>query len=203
VKLYYSSGSCSLAAHITIREAKLDVEIERVNTADKVTETGRNFLEVNPKGGVPALELDDGAVLTENVVVLPYLADLAPAAQLIPPDGLARMRVIEALSFIGAELHKTYSPLFRKDIAPAWKAGMLTILDRRLGQLSAMLDSKSYLLGEQFTVADTYAFAVLRWSDRFDIDLGKWPRLIAYRARIAARPAVRQATQEQGLLENA
>jgi glutathione S-transferase len=199
MKLYYSKGSCSLAAYILVREAKLAVELERIDTKTKVTETGRNFLKVNPKGGVPALELDDGEVLTENVVILPYLADLAPAANLSPVDGLPRLRQLELLSFIGSEIHKTYSPFFRPDITPDWRAGMLAILDRRLGQFDEMLGDKPYLQGEHFTGADAYAFAVLRWSKGQNIDLGRWPRIAAYVARIAARPAVKQAMEEQGL----
>jgi glutathione S-transferase len=196
MKLYYAPGACSLAPHIIIREAGLDVELDKVSFGkERTTAGGRNFYDVNPQGAVPALELDHGEVLTEAQVLIQYLAAQKPQAKLAPTEGFARWRFLETLNFIATELHKGTSPLFKKptdDVRDATKANLVNryqLLDRKLGD-------KDYLLG-QFTVADAYAFVVLNWARRFEVETT--PRLQAYFKRIMARPAVQQTLQEEGL----
>jgi glutathione S-transferase len=196
MKLYYAPGACSLAPHIIIREAGLDVELDKVSFGkERTTAGGRNFYDVNPQGAVPALELDHGEVLTEAQVLIQYLAAQKPQAKLAPTEGFARWRFLETLNFIATELHKGTSPLFKKptdDVRDATKANLVNrylLLDRKLGD-------KDYLLG-QFSVADAYAFVVLNWARRFEVETT--PRLQAYFKRIMARPAVQQTLREEGL----
>lgn len=196
MKLYYSPGACSLAPHIIVREAGLNVALDKVSFGkERLTEDGRNFYDVNPQGAVPALELDTGEVLTEAQVLLQYLAAQTPAKKLAPAEGFDRWRLLETLNFIATELHKGISPLFRKPDEAARKtitetvANRFTLLDRKLGD-------KDYLVGE-FSIADAYAFVTLNWARRFEIPVT--PKLQAYFERIRARPAVQQALKEEGL----
>lgn len=200
MKLFYSPGSCSLAPHILIHEGGLSVGVERVlRGTPKKTETGRVYTDINPMGAVPALELDDGAVLTENAVLLQYLAELKPEANLAPPrGGMEHWRFLETLNFIATELHKGFSQLFAGP-PEEWKEKVLERLFNRFDLLQARLGDKNYLCGA-FSAADAYAFAVLNWSPIFKIDLGRWPKLQAYLERVKARPAVRQAMEKEGLI---
>jgi len=196
MKLYYAPGACSLAPHIIVREAGLNVDLNKVSFGkEQLTEDGRNFYDINPQGAVPALELDNGEVLTEAQVLLQYLAALAPEKNLAPADGFDRWRLLETLNFIATELHKGISPLFKKPADDARKgivetvANRFTLLDRKLGD-------KDYLVG-QFSIADAYAFVTLNWARKFEIPVT--PKLKAYFERISARPAVQQTLQEEGL----
>jgi glutathione S-transferase len=198
MKLYYSPGACSLAPHIVIREAGLDASLERVNLAEKQTQDGRNYLAINPQGSVPALELDDGAVLTENAAVLQYLAFLAPGGQLAPQEGMAHWRLLETLNFIATELHKGFGPLFHKP-APEAREALVKQLQKRLSLLQGKLGDNPFLLGDRFTIADAYAFVVLRWAHKFRIDLSGLPRLTDYFERLSARHSVQTALTEEGL----
>ncbi|MGD9968315.1 MAG: glutathione transferase GstA [Hyphomonadaceae bacterium] len=196
MKLFYSPGACSLAPHIVIREAGLDLALDKVSFGkERLTEDGRNFYAINPQGSVPALELDNGEVLTEAQVLLQYLASLAPEKNLAPTDGFDRWRLLEALNFIATELHKGISPLFRKP-ADDVRAGIVETVANRFTLLDRKLGEKEYLIGD-FSIADAYAFVTLNWARRFEIPVT--PRLKAYYARILARPAVQQALQEEGL----
>lgn len=196
MKLYYAPGACSLGPHIIVREAGLDVELNKVTFGkERLTEDGRNFYDINPQGAVPALELDNGEVLTEAQVLLQYLASLKPEAKLAITEGFDRWRFLEALNFIATELHKGTSPLFRKpndEVREATKANLVN----RYQLLEQKLGDKDYLLG-QFTVADAYAFVVLNWARRFEVPLPA--KLTAYFERIRARPAVQKTLQEEGL----
>ena len=196
MKLYYAPAACSLGPHIIIREAGLDVALDKVSFGkERLTEGGRNFYDINPQGAVPALELDTGEVLTEAQVLLQYLAAQAPQKNLAPSEGIAHWRLLETLNFIATELHKGISPLFKKPDETTRKtitetvANRFTLLDRKLGD-------KDYLIG-QFSIADAYAFVVLNWARRFEIPVS--PRLQAYFERIRARPAVRKTLEEEGL----
>jgi glutathione S-transferase len=203
MKLYYSTGSCSLAPDIALHEAGVKFDREKVDLKQKVTETGANYRDVNPKGSVPALELDDGQVLTEVAAVVQYIADQVPAKKLAPPAGsLERYRLQEWLSFVGTELHKSFSAFFRQ--APdAWQDTMRQALAARFDFLTQKLQGKQYLMGDDFTVADAYCFAVIRWTEleMTKIDLSKWPVLVEYKNRIAARPAVHAAMVAQGIIK--
>ena len=200
MKLYYAPGACSLAPHIIAREAGLDVRLEPVEfRADGRWAGGRDFWQINPKGAVPALELDNGEVLTENAVVLQYLASLAPQADLGPPaQGMPRWRFLELLNFIATELHKGFAPLFKQP-TPEVRDQTLQALGVRFELLARQLADRSYLTGERFTIADAYAYVMLSWTRMHKLDLASWPSLGAFLDRVAARPAVRLARQEEGL----
>jgi glutathione S-transferase len=202
VKLYYLTGACSLASNIALREAGLKFELVKVDRHTRKTADGHDYNEINPKGYVPALALDNGETLTENVAVLQYIADHSPAAKLAPPAGtMERHRLVEWLAFVSSEIHKAYSPLFREDATEATKQYTLANLTRRLEHLNRMLANKNFLMGEQFTVADCYLFTVLSWSPHVKLDLGRWPELKRYVDRIAARPHVIEALKSEGLLK--
>ncbi|HRP12164.1 MAG TPA: glutathione transferase GstA [Terricaulis sp.] len=198
MKLYYAPGACSLAPHIIVREANLDVALDKVAFApERRTEGGRDFYEINPQGAVPTLELDDGKILTEAQVLLQYLAAQAPDKKLLPSEGFAKWRALETLNFIATELHKGIGALFKKP-GPEARPGIEANIASRLGLLDGKLGDQDYLLGD-FSVADAYAFVTLRWAKAFKIDLSPWPRLEAYFQRVQARPAVQAALAAEGL----
>jgi glutathione S-transferase len=200
VKLYYFTGACSLASNIALREAGLSFELVKVDRRTKRTADGLDFNEVNPKGYVPVLRLDDGAVLTENVTVLQYIADRNPAAKLAPPAGtMERYRLMEWLSFINSEVHKQFTPLFRQDAPEETKEYARKNLAVRLGYLQRTMGSKTFLMGEQYTVADSYLYTVLSWGPHANVDLGQWPELKRYVERNGQRPHVLEARKAEGL----
>ena len=199
MKLYFSPGACSLSPHIVLRELGLPFELERVDTKAQKTASGADFTAINPKKYVPTLQLDGGEVLTEGAVIVQYLADRKPDAQLAPPAGsMERYRLQEWLNYIASEIHKSYSPLFRaaEEQRPALRDAMAP----KFEYLAGHLQSRAFLLGERFSVADAYLFTVLNWSKRVGIDLARWPSLHSYVQRIAARPAVHTAMETEGLL---
>jgi len=200
MKLYYAPGACSLSPHIVLREAGFDITLEKVNLRTKETESGGNFLAINPKGYVPALELDGGEILTEGPAIIQYVADLVPEKKLVPPAGtLARAHVQEWLNFIGTELHKSFSPLFNPATSDDAKAAARALIDRRLAFAASVLDAQPYLTGDSFTVADAYLFTVLSWTGYVKVDITPWPSLGAYFERVKARPAVQAAMAAEGL----
>jgi glutathione S-transferase len=202
MKLYFSPGACSLSPHIALLEAGLDFTLERVDVRAKQTASGRDFLTINPKGYVPALEMNDGAVLTEGPAIVQFIADLAPDRQLAPANGtLERYRLVEWLNFISTELHKSFSPLFRPTSTEDMKEAARAHLTNRLNWLAGQLEGRDYLMGSQFTVADAYLFTVLGWANFVQFDLAQWPVFAAYTQRVAARPAVQQALRAEGLLK--
>ena len=199
MKLYYSPGACSLAPHIIISEAGLDVQLDKVTLGQKPTTTdGRDFRAINPQGSAPALELDDGSVLTENAVVLQYLASLVPSANLAPQQGMAHWRLLETLNFIATELHKGFSPLFHKPSGEL-REELIKRVRNRLTLLAGKLGSKPFLMGDHFTIADAYAFVILRWARHFRLDISDLPELNSYFERLLGRPAVKRALAEEGL----
>jgi glutathione S-transferase len=200
MKLYYLAGACSMAANIALREAGLKFELVKVDRQTRRAADGLDFNEVNSKGYVPALTLDSGETLTENVAVLQYIADRNPAAKLAPAAGtLERYRLVEWLAFINSEIHKSFGPLFRKDAPDDTKNYARQNIATRAGWLNSNLGSRSFLLGEQFTVADAYLFVVLGWGARVGIDLGQWPQVQRLVARVGARPHVIEALKSEGL----
>jgi glutathione S-transferase len=201
VKLYYMIGTCSLASLISLYESGTKFESAAVDRKTRKTADGLDFdREVNSKGYVPALRLDDGQILTENVAVLLYIADRNPAARLAPAEGmLERYRVIEWLAFINSEIHKNYTPLFYPTASEDTKQFTRGNLTHRLDWLSTALGSKQFLTGDTFTVADAYLFAVLGWSAHVAVDLGKWPNLKRFRSDLTSRPAVKSALKAEGL----
>jgi len=202
MKLYYSPGACSLASHIALYETGLPFEIDRLIKTTKMTIGGENFMQVNPKGYVPALRLDDGSVLTEGAAVLQYIADQQPDAGLAPGAGtMERYRLQEWLTFISSELHKSFGPFFIKETPEEVKANLRNLLTKRLSYVETQLANKPYLMGDHFTVADAYLFVVAGWSNHIGFDLSPFPRINDYLARIAARPAVQAAMKAEGLLK--
>ena len=199
MKLYYYPGACSMAPHIVLNEAKLKFELDKVDLAAKKTAGGEDYLQVNPKGYVPALRLDDGSVLTEASVICQYLADLRPRRGLAPkPRTMERYRLEEWLNFCAAEIHKSLGAFFNPKMTPEWREAQLALVGRRFDYLESALARNEYLMGE-FSIADAYLFTVLNWTNLHNIDVSKWPNIKAYMARIAARPSVKKAMKAEGL----
>jgi glutathione S-transferase len=201
MKLYYSPGACSLSPHIIACEAELPIELIKVNLESKQTETGEDFRQLNPNGYVPVLILDDGNRLTEGPAIVQYLADLAPDKKLAPPAGtFERYQLQQWLNFISTEIHKSFSPLFNPVAPEAAKQLAIDILMTRLETVAEHLSSRSFLLGENFSVADIYLFVTLSWGQYVNIDISRWPALARYADKISVRPAVQKAMKEEGLI---
>ena len=204
MKLFFSPGACSLAPHIALIEAQRGFDLERVDLGTHRTARGQDYYAINPKGYVPALQLDgpDSSILTEVAVILQYIADLAPEAHLAPPSGtFARYHLQAHLNFIATEIHKQFSPLFAAATPIATQQTQRSKLGTRFLYLQDLLSDRAYLMGESFTVADAYLFVMLTWCERFQLDLGLWPVLDAYYLRVRNRPAVRAAMAQEGLIE--
>lgn len=198
--LYATPGACSLAPHIALREAGVPFELVKVDLKAKRTEAGEDFLAVNPLGKVPTLALDSGERLTENAVILQYVADQAPQARLIPPAGtFQRYRALEGLNYIATEIHKGFGPLFQLDTPPDYRPVALQALSDRFRHLDRKLDGQAFLLGDSISVLDFYSFVTGRWAAAMKVDLSGCAQLPAYWERIAARPATRQALEAEGL----
>ncbi|WP_280542423.1 glutathione transferase GstA [Chromohalobacter sp. 11-W] len=199
MKLYYAPNTCSLSPHIVLRELALPFALVRVDNRKKVTEDGRDFFTINPKGYVAALELKEGQILTEGPAILLYLADLEPQMNLSPAVGSwERIRLQEWLAFINSEIHAGLAPLFNAELPDAAKGVFRDKIFKRFDYLESTLEQKDHLMGEHFNVADAYLFTVLGWCRFFDIGLDPWPALASYMARIGDRPAVRAARQAEG-----
>jgi glutathione S-transferase len=193
MKLYFAPMTCSLSPHIVLRELALPFELIRVDNQSKRTADGKDFRQINPKGYVAALQLDNGQVLTEGPAIVQYLADQVPGHTLAPANGSwQRTRLQEQLNFISSEIHGGSAPLFNRDIDPTTRALFQHKLSQRLDYLNHLLATQPYLL-EHFSVADAYLFTVLQWLPQFDIEISDWPALAAYTASIAERPSVRAA----------
>jgi glutathione S-transferase len=200
MKLYISPGACSLAPHIALIAAGLPFSIERVSLKTKAIAGGGDFRDINDKGSVPALQLDNGKVLTEAVVLLQYIADQAPAANLAPAAGtFERYQVMEWLNYIATELHKRFTPLFTPGCTEEGRTAAWAALARPLNYVAGKLEGGEFLTGSQFTIVDAYLFTVLNWAVFAKFDLNAWPMLQAYQARVAAIPAVQEAMRVEGL----
>jgi glutathione S-transferase len=203
MKLYYSPGACSLSPHIALLEAGLPHDLVKVDLRAKKLENGDDYLKVNPKGQVPALQLDSGEIVTEGPVIVQMIADrvgkdLAPAR-----DSTERYKLLEWLNFITTELHKNFGPIFSPALADDAKAFFKDRVMGKFKYIDSQLGGRDYLMGKQFTVADGYLFTMLSWADRMKFDLSAMPNLLAYKARIAARPKVQEALNKEGLLKAA
>lgn len=200
MKLFLKPGACSLSPHIVLEESGLPYETEVVDLKTKVTASGADYWAINPKGYVPALLLDNGELLTEGPAIVQYLADQVPAKKLAPANGtLERYRLQSWLTYIGTELHKSFSPFFNPAAGNDWKEAAKANLEKRIAYADQQLTGKSYLMGEDFSVADAYLFTVLGWAKFIKLDLAQWPNVAAYMNRIAARPAVQAALKAEGL----
>ena len=205
MKLYYAPGACSLATHILMREAGLPVELEKVDIRNKSTEHGEDWMSLNPKGYVPALRMDDGEVLTENLVIHGYIADLKPETKLAPAHGTkARLRQDELAVYVSTEIHKTYGAMFNPAITDDARKGAVDRLNMRYKLIEQLLsDGRTYLTGEQFSTVDAYLFTVTNWANMLKIDLSAFPKLLAYQQRVASRPAVQASLVAEGLVKAA
>ena len=204
MKLYYSPGACSLSPHIALLEAGLPYDLVKVDLRAKKLESGEDYLKINPKGQVPALALDTGELVTEGPVIVQKIADQAKDKNLAPArDTADRYKLQEWLNFVTAELHKNFSPLFSPVLPDDTKAFFKDRLLAKFKYIDSQLAGRDYLMGQQFTVADGYLFVMLAWADRLNIDLSGLQNLMAYKARVAARPKVREALTKEGLLKAA
>jgi glutathione S-transferase len=198
MKLYYSPGACSLSPHIVASELGIPLTLVKVDIAKKQLADGGDFWAITPKGYVPAVELDDGQVLTEGTAIIQYLADSKPEGKLAPAAGsFERVRLQETLGYINSELHKSYSPLFSPTTPAEVRAEREAYLGKRYALIEKQLEGKSYLFGEQFTVADAYLYTVTTWAAYVKLDLSSFPNLVAFQARVAERPAVKAAHQAE------
>ena len=200
MKLYYSPGACSLSPHIALREAGLAFEPVPAPTKTHQLPDGTDYYQINPLGYVPLLELDDGTRLREGPVIVQYIADQVPTKNLAPANGtLPRYRLQEWLTFIGMELHRSFSPLFNAAMPEDGKQIFRDRLSRRYEWLDGQLAGREYLMADHFTVADGYLFTVTRWAKAVDIDISRRAHVLAHHERIAARPAVQEALKAEGL----
>jgi glutathione S-transferase len=202
MKLYYSPGACSLSPHIALQEAGLAFTPVLASTKSHKLQDGTDYYTINPLGYVPVLELDDGTRLREGPAIVQYIADQVPLKMLAPQNGsLQRYRLQEWLTFIGTELHKGFSPLFVPTTPEDYKPMVRERLLQRLQWVDGQLAGKQYLMGDQFTVADGYLFTVTNWTKPTNVDISGLANLVAYRERVAARPAVQAAMKAEGLLK--
>jgi glutathione S-transferase len=202
MKLYYSPGACSQAAHIVLHETGFSHDSVRVDLDAKKNEDGSDYWRINPKGAVPALELENGEVLTENAVILQYLGDRSGSSEMLPPLGdFRRYRVLEWLNFVATELHKGFGPLWNPAAASEWKQATRDLLAKKFDYVERQLGDGSFLTGNRFTIADAYLFVMLGWTGMNDIDLSRWPGLTEFYERAAQRPSVRQVLEFEGLVE--
>lgn len=199
MKLYIQPGACSLATHIVLREALLPVELVRVDRSSKQTEDGRDYRQVNPLGYVPALEFDNGQVLTEVGAIIQYVGDQAPTVGLVPgPISFERYRFLSWMNFVATELHKGFAPLF-SGVPEAAREFFVERLRGRFDFVEKHLAEHEYLLGKEFSAVDAYLFVVLRWSQHVGLDLSQWSALSAFVERVQGRPHVRAALEAEGL----
>lgn len=202
MKLYYSPGACSLSPHIVLREAALAFEPVAAPTKTHRLPDGSDYYAVNPLGYVPLLELDDGTRLREGPAIVQYIADQVPQKNLAPANGtLPRYRLQEWLTFIGMELHRSFTPLFNAAMPDPGKQIFRDRLASRFAFVDKELAGRPFLMGEAFSVADAYLYTVTRWAKPMAIDTSAYPNLMAYHARVEARPAVQEALRVEGLLK--
>jgi glutathione S-transferase len=201
MKLYYAPGACSQAPHILLHEIGLSHDAIRVDLKAKRLEDGRSYLDINPKGAVPALELDNGEVLTENAVVLQYLGDRSAATDVLPPVGqFRRYRVLELVNFITTELHKGFAPLFSPDASDETRKFMTARVEMKLDYIDQLLGKGPFLMGDDLTLSDPYLFVITGWAEKM-FGLDRWVNLKAFRDRMMERPSVRNVLRFEGLLE--
>ena len=202
MKLYYSPGACSLSPHIVLREAGLAFDLVLASTKSHKLQDGTDYYSINPLGYVPLLELDDGTRLREGPAIVQYIADQVPVKNLAPANGtLPRYRLQEWLTFIGTEIHKSFSPLFNAAMPDEGKQIYRDRIANRLAWVDGQLAGKQYLMGDHFSVADAYLFTVTNWAKPMNMDLTAHKNLVAFRERMSARPAVQEAMKAEGLLK--
>ncbi len=200
MKLYYSPGACSMAPHIVLNESGVKFEIEQVDLKTHKFKEG-DYYKKNPKGAVPALELDNGELLTEGAVIMQYIADLRPEAKLVPKAGMERYRCQEWLNFVATEIHKGFSPLWDPQTPDAFKTMAIESLHKKFDFLANHFKNNQFLMGTQFTAPDAYLYTVLNWTKMLKLDLTKWPALMGFMERVKSRPATMTTLKSEGLLK--
>lgn len=194
MKLFYKPGACSFSPHIVLREAGVDFTLVKVDLMTKRLENGDDYFAINPKGQVPALQLDDGTLLTEGMAIVQYLADTVPDRQLLAPVGsITRYQTLSWLTWIATEFHKGFTPLFRPDTPEDYKPVARALLEKKLAYVNESLEGKQWIVGTRFSVADAYLFTVLRWAPHVGLNIDALSNITAYMARVEARPAVAAA----------
>ena len=199
MKLYYSPGACSLSPHIVANEAAIPLELVKVDLKAHTLENGYDFFKINPKGYVPAIQLDDGNLLTEGPAIVQYLGDLKPDKNLIPQSGFGRYKVVEWLTFINGEIHKNFTALFG-DASEGVKADARAKIIKRFDYVNSTLSGKQFLTGDTFTVADAYLFVMTTWAHHMKITLPE--NLRKFFQHVSQRPAVHAAMKEEGLVKS-
>lgn len=197
--LYYGPGSCALSPHIVAREANLPVGLVRVDISTHMTENGEDYYAINPKGAVPALALDSGEILTEGVAIVQYLADQAPVSVMPERGSLAYYRVLEWLTYISSEFHKSFGPVFRSNLPEEERAYAIQKIAQRFAYIDGALAGKQYLVNDTFSVADAYCYTILRWAKFADIKTEDYPNVQQFMDRMHARQAVQTALKDQGI----
>ena len=202
MKLYYAPGACSLAAHIILNEINVDFDLERVDLKTHKTEKGADYYAINPKGYVPALEINPGLILTENVAILPFLAQHDPKQDLIPPSGMGRAKVLEWLGYLNSELHDAYAVFFGNALNDEEKTKAYAEIDRLLTYIDQAIAKADhdYLVDDNFGPADAYLFVLTNWSNHIHHDLTPYTNIIAIRNNVAARQSVQIAMRDEGLI---
>jgi glutathione S-transferase len=202
LKLFWVPGTCSLVPHIVLREGKFDFTLDKVDVKNgKRTESGLDYVKLNPKGYVPALQLESGRLLTEVAILIQWLADQRPGSGLAPANGTPeRYEYQELLHFIATELHKGQSPFYQPAATEELRAVLRGRLADRYGLLARQLSGRKFLWGDTFSVADAYAFFALRaYQKVVKADLAKVPALQEYYSRLVQHPSVQAALQAEGV----
>lgn len=199
MKLYYATGACSLASDISLREAGHTFSLESVNLGTHTTETGVDYYTINPKGYVPALELDDASILTEGIAILLYAAGTSKQAKLAPEYGTpAWYRLVEMLTFISSEIHKSFSPLFNRSITEEARTAQIEKLTKRFPLIESILAKNTFITGESFTVADAYLYTIMRWTKTLNVDISSYPHILRFMETVGSRPSVQEALAAEG-----
>ncbi|MBV1916212.1 MAG: glutathione transferase GstA [Pseudomonadales bacterium] len=201
MKLFYTPGACSMAVHIALNEAGAKYDLEKVDLQSKKTESGLDYIAINPKGYVPCLQLDNGEYLTEVGALLQYIADSNPAENLLPAVGeAARYRVLETANFVSTELHKNFGPLFNPATTDEARKERMELIGKRLDIVNSQLEGRDFLVSDQFTIADAYLTTVLGWATFAKLDLAAWPNLGAYAGKMMSRPGVVATLKAEGMM---
>ena len=200
MKLYYAPGACSMASHILLNELGVPYEMEKVDLKTHRTEKDQDFYKINPKGYVPALQLDNGKLLTENIAILSYLSDSKAGQQaVVSKDNMEHYQKLEWLAFISTELHKGFSPLFNKANPPEVLQASKEKITKRLDLVNKHLENQKFMMGDTFGPADAYLFTVLSWCPKVSVDLSPWKNLVSFVERLSSRPAIQKTLKEEGL----
>ncbi|RYZ78930.1 MAG: glutathione transferase GstA [Moraxellaceae bacterium] len=199
VKLYYSPGACALTIHVLLNDMAVPYDLVRVDLKQHKTKDGQDYRRINPKGYVPLLALDSGEQISELPAIAQYLSESQHSYGLFPEKGLAKIRVVEWLAFIGSEVHKNFAPLFNSDSSTEAKHSAKQKLMQRFDYVNQDLAQKNYLTGDHISIADIYLFVVLRWTEKMQLDLSNFADLTALQQRVHQYPAVQQSLREEGL----